>query len=78
MILAEAKHFTSHTSNSTREVLRGSLCHANACTTPAAFAPCRVLHVVSLISLVLEQTSKDCIGNNEHSNINVNDECNSK
>ena len=50
----------------------------NARTAPVAFAPRRVSHVVFLISLVLEQTSEDCIGNTEHSNINVNDECNSK
>ena len=50
----------------------------NACTAPVTFAPCRVSHVVFLISLVLEQTSEDYIGNTEHSNLNVNDECNSK
>ena len=48
----------------------------NARTALAPFAPRRVSHVVFLISLILEQTSKDCIGNTEHSN--VNDECNSK
>ena len=47
-------------------------------TAPVAFAPHRVLHVVFLISLVLEQMSKDCIGNTEHPNVNVNDECKSK
>ena len=68
---------TSHASNSTREVLRG--CFAlNARTAPVAFAPHRVLHVVFLFSLVLQQSSEDCIGNTEHSNINMNDECNSK
>ena len=50
----------------------------NACTVPAAFATRRVSHIVFLISLVLGQTFEDCIGNTEHSNINVNDECNSK
>ena len=50
----------------------------NARTAPVAFAPRRVSHVVFLINLILEQTSKDCIGNTEYSNINVNDECNSK
>ena len=50
----------------------------NARTVPVAFASRRVAHVIFLISLVLEQTSEDCIGNTEHSNINVNDECNSK
>ena len=50
----------------------------NARNAPVAFAPRRVLHVVFLVSLVLEQMSQDCIGNTEHSNINVNDECNSK
>ena len=49
-----------------------------ACTAPVAFAPRTISHLVFLISLVLEQTSKDCIGNTEHSNIKVNDECNSK
>ena len=47
-------------------------------TAPVAFAPRRVSHVVFLISLVLEQMSEDYIGNTEHSNINVTDECNSK
>ena len=70
MILAQAKQFTSRASNSLWEVL--------TCTAPVAFAPHRVSHIVFLISLVLEQTSKDCIGNTEHFNINVNDECNSK
>ena len=40
----------------------------NACTAPVAFTPRRVLHIVFLISLVLEQTSEDCIGNTKHSN----------
>ena len=39
----------------------------NTCTALVAFAPRRVSHIVFLISLVLEQTSKDCIGNTEHS-----------
>ena len=52
----------------TREVLRGRLRHANARTAPVAFAPRRVSHLVFLISLVLEQTSEDCIGNIEHTN----------
>ena len=58
--------------------------YADACitlntrTAPVAFAPRRVSYIVFLISLVLEQMSKDCIRNTEHSNINVNDECNSK
>ena len=49
-------------------------CYADDCVTldahtaPVAFAPRRVLPVVFLISLFLEQTSKDCIGNIEHSN----------
>ena len=38
----------------------------NARTEPVAFASRRVSHVVFLISLVLEQTSEDCIGNTEH------------
>ena len=50
----------------------------NAHTAPVAFARRRVSHVVFLISLILEQTSEDCIGNTEHSNLNVNDECNGK
>ena len=50
----------------------------NARTAPVAFASCRVAHLIFLISLVLEQTSEDCVGNTEPSNINVNDECNSK
>ena len=50
----------------------------NARTAPVVFAPRRVSYVLFLISLVLEQTSEDCIGNTEYSNINVNDECNSK
>ena len=50
----------------------------NASTAPVTFAPPPwVSHVVFIISLVLEQTSEDCIGNTEHSDINVNDECNS-
>ena len=40
----------------------------NACTVPVAFAPRRVSHIVFLISLVLEQTLEDCIGNFEHCN----------
>ena len=66
-----------------RPILRGRY-YANDCVTlnartaSVAFAPRRVSHVVFLISLVLEHTSKDCIGNTEHYNINVNDECNSK
>ena len=35
----------------------------NAPTAPAAFAQSRVSHVVFLISLVLQQNSRDCIGN---------------
>ena len=35
----------------------------NAGTAPVAFAPRTISHLVFLISLVLEQTSKDCIGN---------------
>ena len=50
----------------------------NARTAPVAFVPRKISHLVFLISLVLEQTSKDCIGNTEYSNIKVNDECNSK
>ena len=42
----------------------------NARTAAVVFALRRVSHVVILISLVLEQTSKDCIGNTKHSNIN--------
>ena len=63
--------------------LRGKY-YADACvmlntrTAPDAFAPRGVSHLVFLISLVLEQTSKNCIGNTKHSNINVNNECNSK
>ena len=43
----------------------------NACTAPVAFTPRRVLHIVFLISLVLEQTSEDCIENTKHSNNKV-------
>ena len=43
-----------------------------------AFAQHRVSHIVFLINLILEQTTEDCIRNTEYSNINVNDECNSK
>ena len=50
----------------------------NARTAPVAFAPSRVSHVVFLISLVLVQTSENGIGNTEHSDINVTNECNSK
>ena len=50
----------------------------NARTAPVAFSPSRVSHVVFLISLVLEQTSIDCIGNTEHSYIKVKNECSSK
>ena len=66
-----------------RATLRGKY-YADACVTlnartaPVAFAPCKISHLVFLISLVLEHTSKDCIGNTEHSNIKVNDECKSK
>ena len=66
-----------------RATLRGKY-YADACVTlnagtvPVAFSPRTISHLVFLISLVLEQTSKDCIGNNEHSNIKVNDEFNSK
>ena len=67
----------------TRPTLRGKY-YADTCITlyahtePVAFVPHRVSHKVFLISLILEQTSKDWIGNTEHSNINVNNECNSK
>ena len=69
-----------------KQAARPTLCgyYADACVTlntrtaSVAFALRRVSHIVFLISLVLEQMSKDCIGNTEHSNINVNDECNSK
>ena len=63
-----------------RPSLRGKY-YANACVTlnariaPVAFSRRRVSQVAFLISLVLEQTSEDYIGNTEHSNINVNDEC---
>ena len=57
--------------------------NADACVTlntrtapVVAFASRGVTHIVFLISLVIEQTSEDCNGNTEHSNINVNDECN--
>ena len=40
----------------------------NARKAPVAFDQHRVSHVVFLISLVLEQTSQDCIANTEHSN----------
>ena len=66
-----------------RPTLRGKY-YADACVTlntrnaPVAFAPRRIFQVVFLISLVLEQTSEDCIWNSEHSDINVNDECNSQ
>ena len=50
----------------------------NSLSAPVAFAPRRVSHVIFLISIVLEQPPEDYIGNTEHSNINVNDECNSK
>ena len=73
MISAEAKYFTSH-----GKYYADACVTLNACTAPVAFASSRVSHVVFLISLVLEQTSEDCIGNTEHSNINVNEECNSK
>ena len=79
-MIAQATHFSSCACNSTRKVLRGRLRHAKRmhCTSPVAFAPRRVSRVIFHISLILEQTSKDCIGNTEHSNIKVNDECNSK
>ena len=66
-----------------RPTLRGKY-YADACvklyarSMPVAFALRRVSHVGFLISLVLEKTSEDCIGNTEHSNINANDERNSK
>ena len=78
MILAETNILQS-----ARPTLRGKY-YADACVTlnvrtaPVAFAPRRVSHVVFLITLVLEQTSEDCIGNTEHSNMNLNDACNSK
>ena len=50
----------------------------NAHTEPVAFALRKVSHIVLLISLVLEQTSKDCIGNTKHANIRMSNECNSK
>ena len=68
---------TFHLFHSTRDYADACVM-LNARTAPVAFAPRRVSHVVFLISLVLKQTSEDCIGNTEHSNINVNDECNSK
>ena len=53
-------------------VLCRRLCQAkNARTAPVVFAPRRVSHIVFLIILDLEQTSKDYIGNTEHSNVNV-------
>ena len=79
MILAQAKYFY----NPARPTLQGKYCTdacimLNARTAPGAYAPRRVSHLLFLISLILEQTSEDCFGNNEHSNINVNNECNSK
>ena len=52
--------------------------YAGSIMRTVAFAPRRVSHVVFLINLILEQTSEDCIENAKYSNINVNDECNSK
>ena len=76
MMSTLAKHFSSR--ESMREVLRGRLRHAKCTRCACCICPRRVSHVVFLISLVLEQTSKDGIGNTEHSNVNVNGECNSK
>ena len=78
MILAQVKHFTSYASSSTRKVLREHLRHAKCMHCACCICLRRVLHIVFLISLVLEQTSEGCIGNTERSDINVNDECNSK
>ena len=78
MNLTQAKHFTSHTSNSMhKKYYMDASVTLNARTAPVAFAPRRFSQAVFLISLVLEHTFVDCIGNIEHSNINMNDECNS-
>ena len=73
-LLTQAKHFTSRASNSMWKALHRRLRHAK-CTHCACCI--WVSHLVFLISLFIEHTSEDCIGNTEHSNINVNDECNS-
>ena len=79
MILAEAKHFVQATCPTLRGKYYADVCVTlNARTAPVAFVPHRFSHVVFLFSLVLQQSSEDCIGNTEHPNINVNDECNSK
>ena len=81
-----SKHFTSCTSVNILQAAHPTLCEnyytdtcvtLNTRTAPVAFAPRRILHMLFSISLVLEQTSEDCIGNTEHSNINARDECNS-
>ena len=76
MILAQAKNFKAARSTIRGKYYVDACVTLNAGTAPVAFASRRVAHVSFLISLVLEQTSEDCIGNTEHSNINVNDECN--
>ena len=75
---SSSKKFKNRASNCTRKYYADACVTLNARTAPVAFASRTVAHVIFLISLVLEQTSEDCIGNTEHSNINMNDECNSK
>ena len=80
MILAEAKHFQAARATLRRKYYADACVTLNAHTAPVAFAPRRVSHVVFLISLILEQTSKIVLEilDTEHSNMKVNDECNSK
>ena len=64
-----------------RQLCTDACIRLNARTATVAFASRTVSHAVFLIFLAssIEQTSKDCrsIGNIEHSNINVNNECKS-
>ena len=75
--------FKQNIKQAVRPNLRGKY-YADACitlnarTTPVAFAPGIVLHVVFFISLILVQSSENGIRNTEHSDIDINDECNSK
>ena len=80
MILSQAKYKFLQAARATQhgKYYAHACVTLNAHTAPVALAPRRVLQAVFHISLVLKQTSKDCIGNTEHANTKVNDECNSK
>ena len=47
-------------------------------TAPAAFTRMEFPTYSFLLASLLEQTFKNCMGNTQHTDVNVNAECNSK